>query len=153
VQRETASQAAHSENEASGARASAASLARAPFTILYVEDNATNFLLVERVFASEPDIELLHASSAHEGVQLAASRRPDLILLDLHLPDGRGDEVLTRLRAEPATRRIPVVAITADARREQRDRLLAAGVDAYLTKPITISRLLNLVADLRNGRA
>jgi CheY-like chemotaxis protein len=130
-----------------------ASLDHAPLTILYIEDNATNFLLVERVFATDPEIELLRAASAQEGIELARALRPGLILLDVHLPDGQGEQVLSRLQAEPQTRAIPVIAITADARKHQRERLLAAGAEAYLTKPITISRLLDLVAGIRGERA
>jgi CheY-like chemotaxis protein len=82
------------------------------------------------------------------GLDLAREHRPDLILLDLHLPDMAGEEVLARLVAEPATRRIPVVVLSADASGGQMDRLLAAGARAYLTKPIDVRAFIDLIDEL-----
>jgi CheY-like chemotaxis protein len=79
------------------------------------------------------------------GLELARERSPDVILLDLHLPDLGGEEVLTRLRAEPATREIPVVVLSADATGRQREPLLAAGALDYLTKPIEVRALLEVI--------
>jgi len=79
------------------------------------------------------------------GLDLAIEHRPQLILLDLHLPDLPGEEVLLRLRAAPETRQIPVVVISADATAGQVDRLLALGAKAYLTKPLDVKRLLDLL--------
>jgi signal transduction histidine kinase/ActR/RegA family two-component response regulator len=109
--------------------------------LLYVEDTYPNLRLVEEVLQSRPSIELITASDGQLGLALAREHRPDAILLDLHLPDLPGEEVLMRLRADEATRRIPVVILSADATR-QREPLLAAGASAYLTKPIGVVQLL-----------
>lgn len=82
------------------------------------------------------------------GLQLARDHLPDLILLDLHLPDIRGDEVLARLLRDPATASIPVVVASADATQRQIERLVRMGARAYLTKPIDVRRLLELVDEL-----
>jgi CheY-like chemotaxis protein len=78
-------------------------------------------------------------------VELARQHRPDLVLVDLHLPDMHGEEVLRRLQADPATAAIPVLVISADATARQVERLRAAGARAYLTKPIDIQAFLDLV--------
>jgi CheY-like chemotaxis protein len=117
-------------------------------SVLYVEDNAPNLLLLERALAHRPQLRLLAAARGHLGLDLAREHRPDLILLDLHLPDLPGADVLGQLRADAATRDIPVVVVTADATPGQIDGLLAAGARAYLTKPLDISRLLALVDEV-----
>ncbi len=76
------------------------------------------------------------------GTELAREHAPDLVLLDLHLPDVQGDEVLRRLRADKRTARIPVVMISADATPRTIDRLLSEGADAYLTKPLDVDEFL-----------
>jgi CheY-like chemotaxis protein len=111
-------------------------------TVLYVEDNPTNLLLVERIMARRPDVQLLTAMRGDLGLELAATHCPDLILLDLHLPDLGGGEVLARLQADPATSDIPVVIVSADATPGQIDRLMAAGALHYLTKPLDVGELL-----------
>jgi PAS domain S-box-containing protein len=116
-------------------------------TVLYIEDNVSNFELVERILLRYPWLTLLSALQGEQGVQLARERRPDLILLDLHLPDIWGDEVLRRLRADPATAGIPVVMLSADATSEQINRLLAAGAQGYLTKPIDFQKLLKILGE------
>jgi CheY-like chemotaxis protein len=78
-------------------------------------------------------------------VELARNCQPDLVLLDLHLPDISGEEVLYRLQSDPATMDIPIVVLSADATARQRERLRVAGADAYLTKPISIGRFLELL--------
>jgi signal transduction histidine kinase/CheY-like chemotaxis protein len=112
--------------------------------LLYIEDTYANLRLVEEVLQSRPSIELITATDGQLGLTLAREHRPDAILLDLHLPDLPGPEVLTRLRADEATRRIPVVILSADATR-QREPLLAAGASAYLTKPIGVAQLLEVL--------
>jgi CheY-like chemotaxis protein len=82
---------------------------------------------------------------AHVGIESARRHRPDLILLDVHLPDMKGDEVLALLRAEPALSDIPVVVISADATAHRIDRLLSAGASAYVTKPIDVDQLLQIL--------
>ena len=117
-------------------------------TVLYIEDNLSNFRLIERALERLGEVRLLPAMLGRLGLELAREHRPDVILLDLHLPDIAGEEVLARLVAEPATRRIPVVVLSADASSSQADRLLASGARAYLTKPIDVLAFLDLVGEL-----
>jgi CheY-like chemotaxis protein len=114
-------------------------------TILYIEDNLSNLRLIERIISDRPQIRLLSAMQASLGLELARDHLPDLILLDLHLPDMAGEEALRRLREDPRTRTIPVVMISADATQAQINRLLAAGADEYLTKPLDVARFLQTV--------
>jgi len=117
----------------------------APRTILYIEDNLSNLRLVERILARRPEVILISAMQGSLGLELAGQHLPDLILLDLHLPDIQGDEVMRRLRADPRTERIPIVMISADATPEQVERLRRSGANDYLTKPIDVRRFLALV--------
>ena len=119
------------------------------FVVLLIEDNLSNVTLIERVFAQRPGVEVMTAIQGRFGLELAREHQPDLILLDLHLPDLGGDHVLQRLRDEPATASIPVVIISADATEGQVRRLLTAGATAYLTKPIDVQELLGIVDDAR----
>jgi CheY-like chemotaxis protein len=107
-------------------------------TLLYIEDNLSNLTLMEQLLAELPDVELLTAMQGSVGLDLARQHAPDVILLDLHLPDLPGWEVLARLRTNEATRNIPVIVISADATARQIKRLLAAGAQRYLTKPIDL---------------
>jgi CheY-like chemotaxis protein len=113
--------------------------------VLYIEDNLSNFRLVERTLELRPGTTLLPAIQGRLGLDLAREHRPDVILLDLHLPDVPGEEVLRRLLAEPRTRHIPVIILSADATPGQIERLLGAGARAFLTKPIDVRRLLALL--------
>ena len=113
-------------------------------TILYVEDNLSNLKLVEQALERLPNIWLIPAMQGTLGLELARRHRPDLILLDLHLPDLDGASVLEQLKADPATAQIPVVVISADATHAQVERLRAAGAADYLTKPIDVRRLLEI---------
>ncbi|HEX8274197.1 MAG TPA: PAS domain S-box protein [Longimicrobiaceae bacterium] len=117
----------------------------APATLLYVEDNLANLSLVETILLSRPGWRTVPALQGQLGVELAREHRPDLVLLDLHLPDIPGEEVLRRLRADERTAGIPVVVISADATHAMVDRLRAAGADAYLTKPLDIDEFLAAV--------
>ncbi len=116
--------------------------ARTHGTVLYVEDNLANLRLVERVVALRPGVTLLSAMQGRQGLELARDHRPDLIVLDLHLPDLPGTEVLAQLLAEPRTREIPVVILSADATPSQITRLRAQGARAYLTKPLDVQAFL-----------
>jgi signal transduction histidine kinase/ActR/RegA family two-component response regulator len=120
--------------------------------VLYIEDNLSNVKLVERIVARRPGVELLVALHGREGLDLAASQAPDMILLDLNLPDTTGEEILTRLRARPATEHTPIVILSADATPHQVDRLRAAGADDYLAKPIDVGRLLAIFEDVAEAR-
>ena len=120
-------------------------------TILYVEDNLANLRLVERILDYDPAITLMPAGQGRLGLDLARQHQPDLILLDLHLPDVGGDEVLRRLRDDPVTASIPVVIVSADATAGQVRRLLAEGAHAYITKPLDVAELRSLVENLPVG--
>jgi signal transduction histidine kinase len=106
--------------------------------ILYIEDNLANLTLIERILRNEPGVELLSAMQGRLGLELAAEHLPDLVLLDVHLPDMQGDEVLRDLRANERTADIPVVVLSADATDRQMRRMLDAHAVAYLTKPIDL---------------
>ncbi|HEY2789467.1 MAG TPA: ATP-binding protein [Gaiellales bacterium] len=113
--------------------------------VLYVEDVVANVTLVGEILARRPSVRLLPAMLGRMGVELAQEHLPHLILLDLHLPDMSGVDVLAALRREASTRDIPVVVLTADATRSELDRLQRLGARAYLTKPIGVRRLLEVV--------
>ncbi len=110
--------------------------------ILYIEDNAANIMLISRVLASVPNAILLTAQNGIGGLDVARNERPDLVLLDIHLPDIDGFEVLRRLRSDAELRDTPVLALTADADSRSKERGVVAGFDAYLTKPIQIDQFL-----------
>jgi CheY-like chemotaxis protein len=113
--------------------------------VLYIEDNLANLRLVERILAHDPSVELVSAMQGRLGVDLARQHKPALVLLDLHLPDVSGDEVLRELRDDPATAAIPVAILSADATPGQVRRLLAEGAHSYLTKPLDVNDLRALV--------
>jgi two-component system cell cycle response regulator DivK len=119
--------------------------------VLIVDDNERNLRLARDVlrFAGFRTIE---ATTAADGILSAASGRPDLILMDVRLPDMDGEAALVRLRSEPTTAGIPVVAVTSSAMMGDRDRLLSAGFDGYLEKPISVKDFAGQVrAYLRAG--
>ncbi len=118
------------------------------FTVLYIEDNLPNYQLVERLVAKRSGVRLLGAMQGKLGVELAVAHRPDVILLDLNLPDIQGDEVLLRLREHQETATIPVVMLSADAMQRQVDKLLASGARKYLTKPIEVTQFYALLDEL-----
>src|SRR2546425_132058 len=121
-------------------------------TVLYIEDNLSNLRLFERIVARRPGVTLLSAMQGSRGLELARDHRPHLIILDLHLPDVSGDEVLRRLLADPNTKAIPVVILSADATPGQTSKLLEQGARAYLTKPLDVRQLLALIDNtLRNN--
>lgn len=113
--------------------------------VLYIEDNLSNLQLIERILAHCPGVRLITAMQGQLGIDLAQSHAPDWILLDLHLPDMPGEEVLKRLRAHPRTQPIPVTILSADATRSQINRMLQAGARDYLTKPVDVRQLLKLL--------
>ncbi len=115
--------------------------------VMYIEDNRSNVRLMERVLERRPGVRLLHAPDGQSGLAAAQAKRPDLIFLDLHLPDLSGEEVLNRLWQDEALRGIPVAVLTADATAEQSRRLKASGAVAYITKPIEIREVLRLIDD------
>jgi CheY-like chemotaxis protein len=125
----------------------ASTLAPSTRTLLYIEDNFSNLRVVEMLLHDHPGIKLLSAMQGSVGLDLARQHHPDLILLDLHLPDLMGDEALRRLLADEATRDIPVVMLSADATPGQIERLLSAGAREYLTKPIDVKRFLQIIEE------
>ena len=108
--------------------------------VLVVEDNPLNLKLVRDVLTAS-GYEVVPAITGEEGVSLAASCRPDLVLMDLQLPDFDGYEALRQLRQDAALATVPVVAVTAFAMREDRERARTSGFDGYLEKPISIREL------------
>jgi CheY-like chemotaxis protein/two-component sensor histidine kinase len=128
------------------AGSSAGALAgQASLVILQIDDNASNVRLVERIVSRRPGTELLSAGHGQQGLELARRHRPGMILLDLHLPDMSGDEVLRQLQADPATRDVPVVVLSADAEGGRHDRLMKAGAFGYLDKPLDVGEFLAIV--------
>jgi PAS domain S-box-containing protein len=115
---------------------------QSPLTVLYIEDNLSNLQLVEHVLTRRRSVKLISAMRPQLGLDLANQHHPDLVLLDLDLPDMPGEEVLRRLRAEPETAGVPVVILSADARPGLVTRLLEEGARAFLTKPLDVKELL-----------
>ena len=121
-------------------------------TVLYVEDNASNVALMERLLRSRPGIRLIPAGEGGLGIDLARQHRPDVVFLDLNLPDLSGGDVLARLRADPATAGLYVVILSADAAGAQVRRMLDAGADDYLTKPFEVNAFLAVIDRALQGR-
>lgn len=121
-------------------------------SILYIEDNLSNLNLVEQLLREEPGVELLIAMQGRLGLDLARQRSPDLILLDLHLPDMPGADVLADLQANEATRRIPTVVVSADATAGEFQRVMEAGARDYITKPIDVSHFYRVVEQNTGNR-
>ena len=116
--------------------------------ILYVEDNDDNvYMLKNRL--SRVDFTVIVATDGEQGIAMATSEQPDLILMDLTLPDIRGEEATQRIKADPATKQIPVIALTANAMAGNKKKALAAGCDDFDTKPVEMSRLLEKIKALR----
>jgi CheY-like chemotaxis protein len=134
--------------ESQPTRATVGIPAHRPATILYIEDNLANLSLVETILYERPNWRTISALQGQIGVELARGHDPDLILLDLHLPDTRGEGVLGRLRADLRTAEIPVIVISADATRAATERLLASGAVAFLHKPIDVQEFLDALGRL-----
>jgi two-component system cell cycle response regulator DivK len=116
--------------------------------ILYVEDNDDNIYLLRMRFELTGEHELLVAEDGERGVAMARAERPDLILMDLELPVIDGWEATRRLKADPATRDIPIIALTAHALAGAREKALAAGCDDFDTKPVEFERLMAKIVEL-----
>jgi CheY-like chemotaxis protein len=111
-------------------------------TVLYVEDNPANLKLVEHIIGRHHDIHLLTAVNGNLGIEIAYASQPDVILMDINLPDINGFEVLKILRSDPATAHIPVVAISANAMSLDIERGIKAGFFRYITKPIKVNEFM-----------
>ncbi|HMC15497.1 MAG TPA: response regulator, partial [Albitalea sp.] len=110
--------------------------------ILYIEDNPVNVMLVEELVATRPELRVVCEPTGAAGVRRALELMPDLVLVDMRLPDFDGYEVLRRLRAEPATAQIPCIALSADAMPAHVARALEVGFAAYWTKPLDVGMFL-----------
>jgi len=120
--------------------------------ILIVEDNALNMKLLNDILEVH-GYETLQTGDGLEAVELARGKDPDLILLDIQLPDVSGLDVTRLLKQDERTRRIPIIAVTAFAMGGDRERVLASGCDAYVSKPIDVHSFLQTVADYLSGQA
>ena len=116
-------------------------------TILCIEDNNANNRIMQAVLSTRPDIKLLCATEGRVGLELARTQHPDLIVLDQHLPDISGGEILRRLQADPETHNIAVVMLSADTTPRQMKRLLEEGASVYLTKPLNVQLFLRVVEE------
>ena len=116
--------------------------------IRYIEDNFSNLTLVERILERHATVQLLSAMQATIGLELAREHHPDLIVLDLHLPDMSGTEVLKRLKTDQPTRDIPVVVLTANASKGRAEHITQLGAAAYLTKPLDVPRFIDAIAHI-----
>jgi two-component system, cell cycle response regulator DivK len=114
--------------------------------VLVVEDNEKNLKLVRDVLEAT-GYRTLEATTGAQAVELAAEHTPDLVLMDIRLPDIDGAEALSRLRADERTASIPVLAVTAQAMQGDRERFLAAGFDSYLSKPVDVVELIEAVRE------
>jgi len=114
--------------------------------VLYIEDNVSNLRVVEAMLRHYPSLKLISANNGSFGLEAAKEYRPDVILLDINLPDMNGYDVLKILRQNSATGNIPVIALSADAMPIDVERGLAAGFDDYLTKPVDAEKLFEVLA-------
>jgi two-component system, cell cycle response regulator DivK len=115
--------------------------------ILIVEDNEKNRKLVRDVLQFR-GYQTIETETAEEGIRLAQERQPALILMDIQLPGMNGIAALGQLRGDPATRAIPVIAVTASAMTHDRQKIMAAGFDAYQAKPIRVTEFLDVVRNM-----
>jgi CheY-like chemotaxis protein len=114
--------------------------------LLYVDDNEDNVYMLQMRLELLGDFEVVTAANGEEGCQMAGAERPDIILMDLEMPVLNGWEAIHRLKSDPATRNIPVIALSAHALAGEREKAINAGADEFDTKPIEFDRL---VATLR----
>ena len=124
------------------------------FHILYIEDNIMNTQLVQKVLRkNRPEIELLCADHAREGIELAVKNQPDLILMDIQLPEIDGIQAFKKLRTFNETRDIPVIALSANAMKHQVEEVMSLGFKLYMTKPINVHMLLNTIDQFEGSSA
>lgn len=123
--------------------------------ILYIEDNYHNYRLVMRMLSleKEREFEVTQAADGTTGLQLATKIKPDLILMDINLPDIDGATVTSKLKDDPGLKDIPVIALTANAMVGDRERFLEAGCDGYLRKPISRDELREIVNRFLNNHS
>ena len=121
--------------------------------ILYIEDNDDNIYMLKMRLELLGEFEVLVAEDGQVGCEMAAAEKPDLILLDLELPVVDGWEAARRLKGNPGTREIPIIALTAHALAGSREAALAAGCDEFDTKPVDFDRLVTTIRRVLAGRA
>jgi len=113
-------------------------------TILYVEDNIDNRTLVRRILLSE-DYKLIEATNATEALEVLETTKPDLILMDINMPDMDGYTLTAKIKAKPGFARVPILALTANVMRGDKEKTLEAGCDGYIQKPLDIDQLIKEV--------
>jgi len=113
--------------------------------VLYVEDNPANMRLVEQILKQFPEVELLGEETAESGLEVAAERLPELILMDINLPGMDGFQALAELKKQEKTQHIPVIAISANAMDSDMQRGLDSGFDGYLTKPLNLQEFMSMI--------
>jgi two-component system cell cycle response regulator DivK len=118
--------------------------------VLYIEDNEFNRVLVKRVLTVE-DMEVIEASDGAKGLELALAHHPDLILVDINLPDIDGYELTLRIKGLGELRDIPIVALTANVMKGDKEKTLDAGCDGYIQKPVDVDRLPDQVRSFMKG--
>ncbi len=116
--------------------------AASPRTLLYVDDNPADRKLVETIVARRPELRLLTAVNGNSGIELARASRPDVLLMDINLPDISGFKALEILRSEPATAHIPAIALSVNAMPLNVESGLEAGFFRYMTKPIRVDEFM-----------
>jgi CheY-like chemotaxis protein len=121
-------------------------------TVLLIEDNVSNVTLVERILGHAQNVRVIPAMQGGLGLELARQHNPDVILLDLHLPDMSGEDVLAELARDPATRDVPVIILSADATPGQVGRMRALGIGDYLTKPLDVGQFIETVRRVLDER-
>lgn len=119
--------------------------------ILIIEDNPTNMKLASDVMRRIGNYEVLEAMDGNTGITLAQEHLPELILMDIYMPGIDGFETTRRLKSGETTRHIKIIALTALAMKGDKERILEAGCDGYLTKPIRYKELLETVATIKKG--
>ena len=120
-------------------------------SVLYIEDSPSNVVLMERLLTRRPGVRLQHAPDGRTGLEMVKASRPSLVILDLHLSDMPGEEVLRRIWSDPSTRDVPVAVLSADASSGTQRQLRASGAIAYLTKPLDIAEVLRLIDEVVGG--
>lgn len=120
-------------------------------TILYVEDNPDNRTLVRRILLSE-NYGLLEAQNATQALEVLKNTHPDLILMDINMPDMDGYTLTSRIKTMPGFERVPIIALTANVMRGDKEKTLEAGCDGYIQKPLDIDQLLKEVARFLSRR-
>jgi PAS domain S-box-containing protein len=124
-----------------------------PLRVVHIEDNALNRSLVEAMFAPYPHVRLISAETAAEGLQCIQTQHPDVALVDINLPDGSGLDLCRKLRSQADFKKLPLIALSADALPEHIARALQTGFSHYLVKPLQINRLLHILAALPSAQA